>query len=110
MVSAIAEAGKSVGAPDIVVNNAGIAHSKPSLELTEEDWRRVLDTNLDGAWRVAQESAKAMVAAGKGGSIINIASVPGIVAGPPARPATRKPRSSRSPRRSRSSGRAMASA
>lgn len=75
---ALAEAGKSVGAPDIVVNNAGIAHSKPSLELTEEDWRRVLDTNLDGAWRVAQESAKAMVAAGKGGSIINIASVLGL--------------------------------
>lgn len=75
---AIAQAGKSVGAPDIVVNNAGIALAKPSLELTEEDWRGVLNTNLDGAWRVAQESAKAMVAAGKGGSIINIASVLGL--------------------------------
>ena len=74
----IADAGKSLGAPDIVVNNAGIAHSKPSLELTEEEWRRVLDTNLDGAWWVAQESAKAMVASGKGGSIINIASVLGL--------------------------------
>ena len=75
---AIAQAGQSVGAPDIVVNNAGIAQAKPSLDLTEEDWRGVLNTNLDGAWRVAQESAKAMVAAGKGGSIINIASVLGL--------------------------------
>jgi NAD(P)-dependent dehydrogenase (short-subunit alcohol dehydrogenase family) len=78
VASAIAEAGKSAGAPDIVVNNAGIAQGKASLELTEDDWRSVLDTNLDGAWRVAQESAKAMIAAGKGGSIINIASVLGI--------------------------------
>jgi NAD(P)-dependent dehydrogenase (short-subunit alcohol dehydrogenase family) len=69
---------KQAGAPDIVVNNAGIAHVKPSLELTEEEWRGVLNTNLDGAWRVAQESAKAMVAAGKAGSIVNIASVLGM--------------------------------
>src|SRR5690349_4493754 len=54
---------KSVGAPDIVVNNAGIAQTKASIELSEEDWRSVLDTNLDGAWRVAQAGAKAMVAA-----------------------------------------------
>ena len=66
------------GAPDILVNNAGIAHAKPSLELTEEEWRRVLDTNLDGAWRVAQATAKAMVGARKGGSIVNIASILGL--------------------------------
>ena len=67
-----------VGAPDIVVNNAGIAHSKPTLDLTEEEWRATLDTNLDGAFRVAQASAKAMIAAGKGGSIVNIASILGL--------------------------------
>ena len=66
------------GAPDIVVNNAGVAQAKPSLELTEADWRGVLDTNLDGAWRVAQASARAMVAAKKGGSIVNIASILGL--------------------------------
>lgn len=65
-------------APDIVVNNAGIARGKPSLDLTEQDWREVMDTNLDGAWRLAQAGARAMVAAGRGGSIINIASILGL--------------------------------
>ena len=75
---AYAELVNRVGAPDIVVNNAGVAQTKPSLELTEEDWRGVLDTNLDGAWRVAQAAARAMVASRKGGSIINIASILGM--------------------------------
>jgi NAD(P)-dependent dehydrogenase (short-subunit alcohol dehydrogenase family) len=75
---AFAEAAATAGVPDIVVNNAGIARTRPSLELPEEEWREVLNTNLDGVWRVAQEGAKAMVAAGKGGSIINIASVLGL--------------------------------
>ena len=69
---------KALGAPDIVVNNAGIAQTKAAIELTEADWQGVMNTNLDGAWRVAQAGAKAMVAAGKGGSIINIASVLGL--------------------------------
>jgi NAD(P)-dependent dehydrogenase (short-subunit alcohol dehydrogenase family) len=75
---AVAEIVRTAGAPDIVVNNAGIARTRPSIELPEEEWREVLNTNLDGVWRVAQESARAMVAAGKGGSIINIASVLGL--------------------------------
>jgi NAD(P)-dependent dehydrogenase (short-subunit alcohol dehydrogenase family) len=71
----------AVGAPDIVVNNAGVAQTKASIELTEEDWQGVMNTNLDGAWRVAQAGAKAMVAAGKGGSIVNIASILGLRVG-----------------------------
>ena len=72
---------KSLGAPDIVVNNAGIAQTKASMDLTEEDWRGVMNTNLDGVWRVAQAGAKAMVAAKKGGSIVNIASILGLRVG-----------------------------
>lgn len=78
VAEAVAQAGRLAGVPDIVVNNAGIAQAKPSLELTEEDWRGVMGTNLDGAWRVAQASARAMVGAGKPGTIINIASVLGL--------------------------------
>jgi NAD(P)-dependent dehydrogenase (short-subunit alcohol dehydrogenase family) len=80
--AAVNETVRTAGALDIVVNNAGIGESRPSIDLTEEDWRRVLDTNLDGVWRVAQESAKAMLAGGKGGSIINIASVLGLRVAP----------------------------
>lgn len=75
--AAIAQATAAVGAPDVVVNNAGIAQAKPSLDLTEADWRQVMETNLDGAWRVAQASARAMIAAKKPGSIVNIASILG---------------------------------
>ena len=75
---AIASMVSQAGAPDIVVNNAGVAQAKPSIDLTEADWRGVLDTNLDGVWRVATHSARAMIAAKKGGSIINIASVLGL--------------------------------
>ena len=66
------------GPIDILVNNAGIADTKASLEVSESDWRRVLDTNLDGAWRMAQAAAKSMVAAKRGGSIVNIASILGL--------------------------------
>ena len=76
--SALAKAVEVAGAPDILVNNAGIGHAKPSLALTEADWRATMDTNLDGAWRVALACAKAMVAAKKGGSIVNISSVLGL--------------------------------
>lgn len=69
---------KALGAPDIVVNNAGIAQTKAAIELTEADWQNVMNTNLDGVWRIATAGARAMVAAGKGGSIINIASVLGL--------------------------------
>ena len=78
VTAAFDEAVARVGAPDIVVNNAGVAQAKPSIDLTEDDWRGVLDTNLDGAWRVAQASARAMIAARKGGSIVNIASILGL--------------------------------
>jgi NAD(P)-dependent dehydrogenase (short-subunit alcohol dehydrogenase family) len=76
--AAFARAVEAVGAPDIVINNAGIARTRASLELDEREWRDVLDTNLDGAFRVAQAAARAMTAAGKGGSIVNIASILGL--------------------------------
>jgi 3-oxoacyl-[acyl-carrier protein] reductase len=66
------------GAVTILVNNAGIAHAGRAVELAESEWRRVLDTNLDAVFFWAQEAAKRMLAAGKPGAIVNIASVLGF--------------------------------
>jgi 2-deoxy-D-gluconate 3-dehydrogenase len=60
---------------DIVINNAGVAQTRPALELAEEDWQAVLDTNLSGAFRVAAAAAHSMQAAERPGVIVNIASV-----------------------------------
>ncbi len=63
------------GPIDILVNNAGIAIAKPLFEHSEEDWDRVLDTNLKGAWLMSREMASLWMAAHRGGRIINIASL-----------------------------------
>lgn len=63
--------------PDLIVNNAGAAVSRPLLEQSESDWDTVLDTNLKGAWLVAQEGARRMVDADLPGVIVNIASITG---------------------------------
>ncbi len=62
---------------DIIVNNAGIAVTRPMLQQTVEDWDGVLDVNLRGCFLVATEAARRLVAAGRPGSIVNIASVLG---------------------------------
>jgi 3-oxoacyl-[acyl-carrier protein] reductase len=66
------------GAVTILVNNAGIAHSGRAVDLDEAEWRRVLCTDLDAAFFCAQEGARRMLAAGKAGAIVNIASVLGL--------------------------------
>ena len=67
----------SWGAPDAVVNNAGITVTNPMLEQTEDDFDSVIETNLKGCWLVATEAARRMISAGRGGSIVNIASILG---------------------------------
>lgn len=65
------------GAPDLIVNNAGVAVSRPLLEQSEADWDGVVGTNLKGAWCVAQEGARRLVASQRPGAIVNIASITG---------------------------------
>lgn len=69
------------GELDLLVNNAGIGDPVKFLEMTEGNWRSMLDTNLDGAWRVAHRASQAMARSGRGGSIINIASILGLRVG-----------------------------
>lgn len=63
---------------DIVVNNAGISRAGPALQMDEADWHAVIDTNLSGVFRVAQAAGRAMQAHGRGGAIVNIASILGL--------------------------------
>jgi NAD(P)-dependent dehydrogenase (short-subunit alcohol dehydrogenase family) len=65
---------KELGAPDVVVNNAGVFPRVAFLEMQDSDWDLVLNVNLKGSFLAAQAGAKAMVAAGKAGAIVNISS------------------------------------
>lgn len=83
-VSDSAQVGASVdrlveafGRIDAVVNNAGVAVFKPLLQTTEEEWRRVLDVNLTGAFLTVQRAAPVMAETG-GGAIVNIGSISGM--------------------------------
>jgi NAD(P)-dependent dehydrogenase (short-subunit alcohol dehydrogenase family) len=78
MTRAFDQAEAAFGTVTILVNNAGVAHSTRALDLPEPEWRRVLDTNLDAVFFWSQEAARRMLAAGKRGAIINIASVLGF--------------------------------
>jgi len=78
VAQAFDHAAQALGTITIVVNNAGIAITKPLLDHTEDDWLTVIDVNLNGAWRVAQAAARHMVAHGGGGSIVNVASILGL--------------------------------
>jgi NAD(P)-dependent dehydrogenase (short-subunit alcohol dehydrogenase family) len=71
----VAAVEQALGPIDILVNNAGIAVSKPLLDHSEEDWDRVLDTNLKGAWLMSRELASRWLELKRAGRIINISSL-----------------------------------
>jgi NAD(P)-dependent dehydrogenase (short-subunit alcohol dehydrogenase family) len=70
----VEEAERALGPIDVLVNNAGIFPRAPFLELTEDTWDAVLDTNLKATFVCSQEAARRMVAAGRPGTIINLSS------------------------------------
>jgi NAD(P)-dependent dehydrogenase (short-subunit alcohol dehydrogenase family) len=74
------------GGPDILVNNAGTEEVRPSLDVDEALWDRIVDTNLKGAFFCAQAAARIMQASGRGGAILNICSLTSEVGIPTAVP------------------------
>jgi NAD(P)-dependent dehydrogenase (short-subunit alcohol dehydrogenase family) len=70
-----------LGGIDVLINNAGISVRNPFLEITPEQWRRVLETNLSGVFYVAQQAARRMLASG-GGAIVNMGSTNALLGYP----------------------------
>ena len=82
----VAEAVSRYGRLDIAVANAGIVHAADFLDLTEEDFDRVIRVNLKGVFLTGQVAAKQMVAQGGGGAIVNMSSVNAVMAIPAITP------------------------
>ena len=76
-VAALLDAAEPFGGVDVMVNNAGLGGTASVLDMTDEQWGRVLDITLTGTFRCVRAAANRMAGAGKGGVIINNASVIG---------------------------------
>jgi NAD(P)-dependent dehydrogenase (short-subunit alcohol dehydrogenase family) len=72
----------ALGPATILINNAGIPSGTFFAKTTDDDWRSVLEVNLDGVFRVGREATQRMIAHRTGGSIINVASILGLGAIP----------------------------
>jgi len=80
--AALAKSTQALGAIDGLVNNAGIFRAAGFLDIAEADWDAVLDVNLKGSFLVGQAVARALVAVGRPGSIVNMSSVNAVTAIP----------------------------
>lgn len=78
VAAAAALAGSAFGGLDIWVNNAGIYPNIPLLEMTDETWDQVMDVNLKGVFLGVREAARTMIAAGRGGVVVNVISTAGF--------------------------------
>ncbi|MEM9048087.1 MAG: SDR family oxidoreductase [Pseudomonadota bacterium] len=74
--------------PDILINNAGMEEIRPSLDVDEALWDRILDTNLKAAFFTAQSVARGLAEAGRPGAILNICSLTSVFGVPTAVPYT----------------------
>ena len=79
--AAFDEVMKRHGRVDVLFNNAGIALRRPTTELPLDDWNKVVAVNMTGVFLCAREAARHMLVGGRGGRIINTASIMGVVGG-----------------------------
>ena len=82
VTEAFARVQAELGPVDILVSNAGVSRPKPILEMSEADWDSHMDVNAKSVFLCGQTAARQMIAAGKGGSIINVGSIAGANAFP----------------------------
>lgn len=78
----VSEALERAGSIDVLVNNAGACVHRPALEVTDDEWAQVIDTNLTALWRVSQAVGAHMVGRQKG-SIVNVGSISGMIVNRP---------------------------
>ncbi len=71
-----------LGPVDVLVNNAGVCHHRPALEVPDEEWRSVWDVNVDGLWRCSRAVGAQMVERGTG-VIVNIGSISALIVNRP---------------------------
>ena len=79
----VKEAGEKMGTLDILFNNAVIGMHKSCLEVSEQDWKKINDVNYNGVFYMATAFARFLISQNKGGSIINTASMSGVVVNVP---------------------------
>src|SRR5215207_3960361 len=79
---AVEEVLDRLGQADVLVNNAGTCIHRPALEVTEEEWRSVMDVNVDGVWHCSQAFGRQMVGR-RSGVIVNIGSISGQIVNRP---------------------------
>lgn len=75
VIEGVARAHEALGGLSVLINNAGVTETVPFTSQSEESWQAIIDTNVNGAWRVARAVAERMMADGEGGNVVNVASV-----------------------------------
>lgn len=82
VTAVVAEATAAVGPVDVLVNNAGACVHRPALDVTDDEWSHVLDTNLTALWKMSQAVGAQMVERGSG-TIVNVGSISAMIVNRP---------------------------